>query len=237
MPTVDIAANLDRVRGRMASACARAGRSEDDVRLVAVSKRIPLDLVAAAVRAGQRDLGENRLQDALPRQDELAALLGPDLAPAVRWHFVGHLQRNKAARAAGRFHLLHGVHSVDLAERLDRRGAADGAVQPVLLQVNITAEPQKDGLAPDAVVDVACAVAALPNLDLRGLMAMGRHDAPEDELRRDFARVRDLRDRAAAAAGRPLPELSMGMSDDFEAAILEGATLIRIGTAIFGARG
>jgi pyridoxal phosphate enzyme (YggS family) len=236
MPSVDIAGNLDRVRGRMASACARAGRSEGDVRLVAVSKRIDLDLVAAAVRAGQLDLGENRIQDALPRQDELAALLGPDAA-AVRWHFVGHLQRNKAARAAGRFHLLHGVHSVDLAERLDRRGADTGAVQPVLLQVNITAEPQKDGLALGEVVDVACAVAALPNLDLRGLMAMGRYDAPEAELRRDFALVRDLRDRAATAAGRPLPDLSMGMSDDFEAAILEGSTLVRVGTAIFGARG
>ena len=230
-----IAANLRQLHDRIDAACLRAGRVAGSVRLVAVSKRIDLALVADAVRAGQLDLGENRLQDALPRQDELAAALGAG-AGDVRWHFVGHLQRNKAARAAGRFALIHGVHGEGLAARLDRKAGELGTVQPVLLQVNVTEEPQKDGLAPDALVDVACAVAALPHLDLRGLMAMGRQGASEAELRRDFARVRDLRDRAQAACGRPLPELSLGMSGDFEAAILEGSTLVRIGTAFFGPR-
>ncbi len=235
MSHVDVAANLSRLHDLIGSACLRAGRAPEDVRLVAVTKRIPLDLVRDAVGAGCLDLGENRLQDALPRQDELAAALAPD-PPDVRWHFIGHLQRNKAARAAGRFALIHGVHSADLAQRLDRKALELDTVQPVLLQVNITGEPQKDGLAPDRVVELACAVADLPGLQLRGLMAMGRSGAPEAELRDLFARVRALRDQAATACGRPLAELSLGMSGDFEAAILEGATLLRIGTTVFGPR-
>ena len=235
MNPVDVVGNLERLQERIEAACHRADRSVAEVQLVAVTKRIPLERVVAAVKAGQRDLGENRIQDALPRQDELQAALAP-AAPPVRWHFIGHLQRNKANRAAGRFALIHGVHSLDLAERLARKAGELGSVQPVLLQVNVTAEPQKDGLACDEVVDVACAAAALPGLELRGLMAMGRFGAPEKELRGHFCRVRELRDAAARACARPLPELSLGMSDDFEAAILEGATLLRIGTAIFGAR-
>lgn len=236
MPGVDVARNLQRLHERLAEACAAAGRPVESVRLVAVSKQVALDLVAQAVAAGQLDLGENRLQEALPRQQELAARLGPQ-APPVRWHFIGHLQRNKAGRAAGRFALIHGVHCLDLAERLDRKAAALGLVQPILLQVNATGEPQKDGLAPAELAATACAVAALPNLSLRGLMAMAREGDPEDQLRRTFAAVRALRDQAAAACGQPLPELSLGMSDDFQAAIREGATLVRIGTAIFGPRG
>jgi pyridoxal phosphate enzyme (YggS family) len=234
MATIDVAANLERLVERMARACARAGRREQDVALVAVSKRIDLDLVAAAVRAGQVDLGENRLPEAVDRQAELTAL--EPAAGEVRWHFIGHLQRNKASRAAGRFHLIHGVHSLDLARRLDRKAAELALVQPVLLQVNVTAEPQKDGLDPAVLDDVAAAVADLPNLDLRGLMCMARIGDPEPALRRTFADLREHRDRLAASLGRPLPELSMGMSGDFEAAIAEGATLVRIGTAIFGQR-
>ena len=231
----NIPANLARLRERIEVACTSSGRSAADVRLVAVTKRIPLDAVATAVGSGQLDLGENRLVDALPRQDELAELLG-ETPPAVRWHFIGHLQRNKAARAAGRFALIHGVHSLALAERLERRVQEIDRVQSVLLQVNITAEPQKDGLAPDDLESVACAVAALPHLDLQGLMAMARHGDPEPELRRTFAALRDLRDRTAPACGLALPELSMGMSGDFEAAIHEGATMLRVGTAVFGPR-
>ncbi len=235
MPVVDVAANLEQLAERLDEACAQAGRAAGSVRLVAVSKQIPLALVCQAVAAGQFDLGENRLQDALPRQDELAALLGAAASP-VRWHFVGHLQRNKANRAAGRFALIHGVHSLELAERLSRRAAELDVVQPILLQVNVTAEPQKDGLAPAMLTEVACKVAALPHLDLRGLMAMAREGAAEAELRRTFAAARAMRDQAAAACGRPLPELSLGMSDDFPAAIREGATLVRLGTAVFGPR-
>jgi len=235
MPPVDVPANLARVRERIAAACARAGRAATEVGLVAVTKRIPLELVAAAVAAGQLDLGENRLADGRRRQDELAARLGAAAGP-VRWHFIGHLQRNKASRAAGRFALVHGVHGIELAERLDRRAGELGLRQRVLLEVNVTREPQKDGLAPEEAVDVACAVAALPHLELRGLMAMAEFGADEVRLRATFAALRDLRDGARAACGLPLPDLSMGMSDDFEAAILEGATLVRIGTAIFGPR-
>lgn len=235
MPVVDVADNLKRLADQLAEVCARAGRTADSVRLVAISKNISLDLVRQAVLADQLDLGENRLQAALPRQDELAALLGPG-APAVRWHFVGHLQRNKAGKAAGRFALIHGVHGVDLARRLDGKAGELGLVQDVLLQVNATGEPQKDGLEPEQCADVACAVTELPNLNLRGLMAMAREGDPEAALRRTFASVRELRDRAAAACGLPLPELSLGMSDDFPAAVLEGATLIRLGTAVFGSR-
>lgn len=235
MAGIDIAANLDRLRERMATACARAGRSETAVRLVAVSKRVDLDLVAAVVAEGQIDLGENRLPDALTRQDDLRPYLPSD-APPLRWHFIGHLQRNKATKVAGRFHLIHGVHSVDLAERLSRKAAELETVQPVLLQVNVTAEPQKDGLTRDDLSEAAAGIADLPALELLGLMCMARQGDPEPELRATFAKLRDLRDGLAAALGRPLPELSMGMSGDFEAAILEGATLVRVGTTIFGTR-
>lgn len=234
MSPIDVTANLTDLRERMAQACARAGRPPGSVSLIAVSKRVDLGLVAAAVQAGQLDLGENRLPDAIDRQDQLAALLA-EPAP-VRWHFIGHLQRNKASKAAGRFHLIHGVHSTDLATRLDRRAAELNLVQPVLLQVNVTAEPQKDGLAAGELEAAAVQVAELPHLELHGLMCMARYGDPEPELRRTFARLRQLRDQAASAVGRPLPELSMGMSDDFEAAIAEGATLIRVGTSVFGHR-
>ena len=235
MPTVDVAANLQRIRERLARACEGAGRPADSVRLIAVTKRIDLDLVAAAVRAGQVDLGENRLQDAIPRQEALTELLD-DPSATVRWHFIGHLQRNKAAKAGGKFHLIHGVHSEDLAGRLARRAEALDVVQPILLQVNMTGESQKDGLAPEVVPGVACAVASMPHLELRGLMAMARHGDDERALRHTFAAVRQLRDRAQEACGRPMPELSMGMSGDFESAVLEGSTLVRVGTAIFGPR-
>lgn len=231
-----VADRLACVKQRLADACARAGRAADAVRLLAVTKNVPLALVEAAVVAGQRDLGENRLQDALPRQDDLAARLAVrGIDPlVVRWHFIGHLQSNKANKAAGAFQLLHGVDTLDLAHRLDRQAARLGVRQAVLLEVNVTGEAQKHGLAPTDVAAVAAAVAALPALDLQGLMAMARFGAPPDEQRRTFAALRDLRDRAAVACGRPLPELSLGMSDDFEAAVAEGSTCVRIGTAIFG---
>lgn len=231
-----VADRLAAVRDRLAAACAAAGRPVDAVRLLAVSKYVDLDLVAAAVAAGQRDLGENRLQEALPRQAELAARLraaGRDPS-SVRWHFIGHLQSNKAIKAAGAFHLLHGVDSLDLARRLDRQAAALGVRQAVLLEVNVAGEAQKYGLAPAAVAEVAAGFAPLSSLDLRGLMAMARFGAEEAEQRRTFGALRELRDRVAGECGCELPELSMGMSDDFVAAVAEGSTCVRIGTAIFG---
>jgi pyridoxal phosphate enzyme (YggS family) len=233
-----VTANLAAVRERIAEACRRAGRPTDAVRLVAVSKRIPLDAVAAACAAGQWDLGENRIQEALPRQDELAALLrarGLDAAP-LRWHFIGHLQSNKARRAQGRFALLHGVDSLALAARLDRLAREDGSVERILLEVNISGEAQKHGIAPGDAPAAAAEVAALPGLDLQGLMGMARYGAPATALHASFAELRRAAEQARAASGLALPELSMGMSDDFEIAVAEGATIVRVGGAIFGPR-
>ncbi|MCB1181843.1 YggS family pyridoxal phosphate-dependent enzyme [bacterium] len=229
---------LAAVRESIATACARAGRCASGVRLVAVSKRVPLPLVLEAARAGQRDFGENRVQDALARQDEVrTAVGGPETgAPELAWHFIGHLQRNKAARVAGRFALVHGVDSVEAAARISRRCEADGTAQALLLEVNISGEAQKDGLDPATVVDAVGAVAGLPGVDLQGLMGMARFDAETAELGRTFARLRTLAADAARQTGRPLPELSMGMSDDYEVAIAEGATIVRVGSAIFGPR-
>ena len=235
-PTV--ASRLDWVRDRIATACARAGRSPDEVRLVAVSKRIDPALVVEVCRAGQWDLGENRIPEALDRQPELARLLDEAGLPAdqVRWHFIGHLQSNKAGKAAGRFHLLHSVDSVKLAAKLSNLAVAAGRTESILLEVNISGEVQKQGLVPEEVSEAVNRISALPGLDLRGLMGMARYGAPERDLRAGFAALRRLGEDARASAGLELPELSMGMSGDFEAAIAEGSTLVRIGGAIFGPR-
>jgi pyridoxal phosphate enzyme (YggS family) len=233
-----VAENIERVRERIDAACHAAGRSSGEVTLVAVSKRIDLDLVVEACAAGLWDLGENRVDEALGRQDALPPLLeSSGLDPAnLRWHFIGHLQGNKAGRAGGRFRLLHGVHSLKLANRLSRLATEAGRIEDVLLEVNISREPQKTGVslgdAPALIADVA----ALPGLGLRGLMGMARFGADESELRSTFAPLRLVAEKGRAATGLPLSELSMGMSGDFEAAILEGATLVRVGGAIFGPR-
>ncbi|MFO7654424.1 MAG: YggS family pyridoxal phosphate-dependent enzyme [Candidatus Krumholzibacteriia bacterium] len=234
----DVAANLARVRERMAAACARSGRPEDQVRLVAVCKRIPLELVVAACAQDQWELGESRIQEAVPRQRELAArLVDAGLDPGrVQWHFVGHLQRNKASRAVGAFRLLHGVDSLRLAEKLSERATAANVVQPVLMQVDVAREPQKHGVSPADFPAVLDEMAALPQLELRGLMCMAALDAPPDDVRATFATLRQLAEDARRATGLPLPELSMGMTDDFELAIAEGSTMIRVGTAVFGPR-
>jgi pyridoxal phosphate enzyme (YggS family) len=229
---------LARVRERIAAACLRVGRDPARVRLVAVTKRIPLTDVVTACAAGQWDLGENRIQDALARSVELPPrLAAAGLDPTrVRWHFIGHLQTNKASRAIGPFQLLHALDSRHLAARLEDRAAAAGLIQPVLLEVNVGREPQKYGCDPNAATELALAVAAQPHLDLQGLMTMARFDAPEPELRVTFRGLRRLAEEARLATRLPLPELSMGMSDDFEIAVEEGATLVRVGTAIFGPR-
>lgn len=233
-----VADNLARIADRIIAACARSGRTRDDVRLVAVSKRIPLPALIEAAAAGQVRFGENRIQDALPRRDELARALAAAgvAAPPPEWHFIGHLQSNKARKAIGRFDLIHAVDSEKLAGRLSDLAVEAGLRQAVLLEVNVSGEDQKHGLSPDEAPAVAARAAALPGLDLRGFMGMARHGAPESELRATFAALRGLAEAARADSGRSLPELSMGMSGDFEIAIEEGATLVRIGTAVFGPR-
>ena len=238
MTAVNVAENIARVRERIGAACHAAGRSASEVGLVAVSKRIDLDLVVAACAAGLWDLGENRVDEALRRQDELPPLLEvAGLDPSLlRWHFIGHLQGNKAGKASGRFTMMHGVHSLKLARRLSRLAEEAGRREPVLLEVNISRETQKSGVSCEDAPALIDEAAALPGLDLRGLMGMARFGADESELRATFAALRDIAEKARPVAGLPLPELSMGMSGDFESAILEGATLIRVGGAIFGPR-
>ena len=235
-PTV--AQRLDGIRDRIEAACARAGRSVDEVRLVAVSKRIDPGLVVEACRAGQWDLGENRIPEAIDRQPELANLLDQAGLPSekLRWHFIGHLQSNKAGKAAGRFHLLHSVDSYKLADKLSRLAVEEGRTESILLEINISGEAQKQGLAPEDVSETVARISPLPGLVVRGLMGMARYGAAEKELRAGFASLRRLNEDARVSAGLDMPELSMGMSGDFEAAIAEGSTLVRIGGAIFGPR-
>ena len=219
---------LARVKERIAAACAACGRDPATVTLVAVSKLHDVTEVAAMAACGQRIFGESYIQEALPKMDA---------APAgLVWHFIGHLQRNKAKHAIGRFALLHTVDNLELARILQNKTAEAGLTQDVCLQVNVAGETQKSGVAPDALPELAEAVAAMPALALQGLMVIPPvFDDPEG-ARPAFARLRELRDALAARLRLPLPVLSMGMSGDLEAAILEGATHVRVGTDLFGPR-
>lgn len=226
--TVDPHASLARVRERIAEACARSGRNPAGVTLVAVSKTFPAEAVRAMLAAGQTVFGENRVQEALAKIDAVGS--GP------RWHLVGSLQRNKARHAVGRFSLIHSVDSRRLAVELDRRARAAGCVQPVLIQVHQGDEETKSGVEEDDLPGLVDACAACAALDLRGLMSIPPPARIPEDNRRWFARLRELRDREASRTGRGLPDLSIGMTDDFEVAIEEGATLVRVGRALFGER-
>jgi pyridoxal phosphate enzyme (YggS family) len=219
---VSIAENLSRIRERVADACRRAGRSPDEITIVAVTKTFPPEAVAEAYRAGLTDIGENRVQEAASKIPLVEAM-----GVRPRWHLVGHLQTNKAKTALGLFAIIHSVDSLRLAEAISRRAVA---TVPVLLEVNVAGESTKFGFAPQEVAEAAASIAALPNLDVRGLMTVAPFTADPEEVRPVFRRLRELRDEIG------LPELSMGMTDDFEVAIEEGATILRIGRAIFGAR-
>jgi pyridoxal phosphate enzyme (YggS family) len=227
--TLDPRRSLAAVRERIAAACGRAGREPSDVTLIAVSKTFPADAVRAMMDAGQTVFGENRVQEALTKIDAVG--------PGPAWHLIGSLQRNKARHVVGRFALIHAVDSATLAAELDRRATGAGVVQPVLIQVRQGGETTKSGVdAPDlpALVDD---LAGRPGLDLHGLMTIPPPaDVPEDN-RGWFAELRALRDREASRTGLALPHLSMGMTDDFEVAVEEGATLVRVGRALFGERG
>jgi pyridoxal phosphate enzyme (YggS family) len=197
--------------------------------LVGVVKTVPADAIREAVAAGLADLGESRVQEA----DQHVGAVG---RTAARWHMVGHLQRNKAARALELFDRVHGVDSAELAEALSRRAVAASRTLPVLVEVNVSGEATKFGVAPEAVIRLIERVAGLPGLSLDGLMTVGPPVGGPEEARPGFARLRALRDRGERSLGLRLPELSMGMSGDFEVAIQEGATMVRVGTAIFGSR-
>ena len=227
-----IAANTRRVRERIARACERAGRDPQTVRLVAVSKTFPVERVRAAAAAGLTDLGENRVQEAL---DKVAATA--DL-PNLTWHLVGHLQSNKARRAAQAMGWLHALDSVALLQRVDRAAAAAGTRPRLLVQVDLAGERTKHGVPPDRIREILDAGADCQAACVEGLMLLPPWSADPEQTRPWFRRLRALRDTllAGGVPAQRLRELSMGMSHDFEVAIEEGATVVRVGTAIFGPR-
>ena len=197
------------------------------VRIVGVTKTHGPEAVRAAVAAGLQDVGENRVQEALQKQEALTDV-------SVEWHLIGTLQRNKARNAVGRFAVIHSVDRVDLAAELNRR-STDGSRQRVLVQVNCSAEPQKGGVSPEALPSLLGELQSLDRLEVQGLMTMSALTDDPAEQRRAFRLLRDLRE-AAERSGHRLPELSMGMSGDYAIAVEEGATMIRLGTVLFGAR-
>jgi pyridoxal phosphate enzyme (YggS family) len=215
-----IADNLQAVRARIARAAQAAGRDPSAVTLLAVSKTHSIARIAEAQAAGQRAFGENYVQDALPKIDAL---------PGLEWHLIGPLQSNKARIAAERFDWVQTVDRVKIASRLSEHRPAERPALNVLIQVNVSAEPTKSGAAPEAVLDLAKAIAALPRLRLRGLMAIPRPGAVSE-----FSKLKRLFDELKGAFA--MDTLSMGMSEDFEAAIAEGSTMVRVGTAVFGER-
>ncbi len=222
---MSIADNLAQVRRRIEAACLRAGRPVDEVTLVGVSKGASAEAVAEACADGLTDVGENRVQEAVAKIAALAKLGTAGAGP--RWHLIGHLQTNKAKIATELFAILHGVDSLRLAEVVSRRA---GEPMPVLLEVNVAQDAAKFGFAPEEIGTALTDIAELPNLDVRGLMTIApRTDDPETS-RPYFRRLRELRDELGLA------ELSMGMTGDFEVAIEEGATCVRVGRAIFGER-
>ena len=225
-----IATRLAEVQLRIAAACKAADRSPSDITLIAVGKTFSADTVAEAVAAGAADLGENRVQEAASKKAGV---------PTARWHLIGPLQRNKAATALKIFDVIHTVDRRELAERLQfllQRDWPDRR-QPVLVEVNVGCEPQKAGALPDDTADLVRDVAACDRLVLRGLMAIPPFQTDPEASRPHFRRLRELRDRVEDQLGIALPQLSMGMSHDFELAIAEGSTMVRVGTAIFGPRG
>lgn len=226
-----IAGHVREVLERISRAAIRAGRRPETVRLVAVTKSVPVERIRPAVDAGVRIFGENRLQEALPKIETLG---GHDL----RWHFIGRLQRRKVKAVVGTFDMIHSVDSVELAAEIDRRAGEAGLQQGVLLEINVGRETTKTGFSPDEASNVVTALDAMPNLAVRGLMAIPPPAQSAGSIRPYFQAMRAL----ARALASPhlhrvrMEELSMGMSRDFEVAVEEGATMVRIGTAIFGER-
>jgi len=228
---MDFEENIGHVRERIANACRRAGRRPEEVKLVAVSKTVPPDLIRRAFEAGLRDFGENRVQEANAKRPALSDL-------TVTWHMVGHLQSNKAKLARELFHVVHSVDSLRLSQKLDQAAVCSDDKLPVLLQVNLGDELTKSGAREEEIGQLAEQVGRLRTLELRGLMVLPPFFEDPEQARPSFRRLREL---AKSLEALNLPNvsiqgLSMGMSHDFEIAIEEGATIVRIGTAIFGPR-
>jgi len=220
--------NLDRVREQISTAAAKSGRTPNDVELVAITKTHPAESVREAIEAGQILFGESRVQEARAKI--------PELPSNCRWHFVGHLQKNKIRHALPLFEMFHGIDSLALAQDMNRIAEEEGLYPRILLEVNVAGEGSKFGFAPDALGDQTEALLALPRLSIEGLMCIPPLAIESEDSRKFFVQVRELRDSLEKKFSLKLPQLSMGMTQDFPTGIEEGATLVRVGTAIFGER-
>ncbi len=223
-----ISANLESVRSQITAACARAGRPADTVCLLAVSKTYGPEFVRAAAACGQSCFGENRVQE--------AAAKIPECSERLQWHLIGHLQSNKAAQAARLFDWVHSIDSIKLLEALDRHAADAGRTLQILIQVSVSGERAKSGLAPEEVPALLERANDLHQVEVRGLMTIPPLSEDPEKARPFFRRLRELREEWERSLGIELPELSMGMTHDLVVAIEEGATMVRVGTGIFGAR-
>jgi PLP dependent protein len=223
-----IAANLERVREQMARAAAKAGRAVQDIELVAITKTHPVEKVREAIGAGQTLFGESRVQEARAKI--------PELPSHICWHFVGHLQKNKIRHALPLFELIHSVDSLALAQDIDRIAQEEGLHPRVLLEINVAGEGSKFGFAPDKLREQIEALLALPRLSILGLMTIPPLAEEPDASRKHFVQLRELRDHLQTEFRVDLAQLSMGMTQDFPIAVEEGATLVRVGTAVFGER-
>lgn len=224
--------NISTVYRRMSHAAMRAGRGPEEVKLIAVTKTVGVERIREAIAAGLRIFGENRVQEAQKKMISDALRVTSE---KIEWHLIGHLQRNKAKHAVQLFDLIHSVDSVELAREISKHSERIGKVQRVLVEVKLSPEETKHGVDRSNLMPVLAEVASMKYLLLRGLMAIPPFSENPEDARRYFKGLRELRD-AAQDCGIPLPELSMGMSQDFEVAIEEGATMVRVGMAIFGER-
>lgn len=223
-----LAQNLAAIEARIEAVAGKHSRKSGEVRLVAVSKTHPAEAIREVFEAGQRAFGESRVQEALPKLEALPR--------EIEWHFIGHLQTNKIRKVVDRFSLFHGVDNQNLALQMNRIAGELGATANVLLEVNVSGEESKFGFDPQTLSAALEDLLPLPFLRIQGLMTMAPYSDDPETSRPFFSKLRELRDRLAVETGNPLPELSMGMSGDFEQGIAEGATIVRVGSAIFGDR-
>jgi len=225
---VSVAENLQAIRGRVNAACARAGRDPGAVTILAASKGMPPEIVTEAANAGVILFGENKVQEA---RAKISACPG-----RLRWHLIGHLQSNKCRDAVSLFEMIQSVDSVALAAEIQKCAEKQARTMPVLLEVNVAGESTKFGVKPADVVAAILEINAFPRIEIRGFMTMAPWSESPEKVRPVFRRLREVQRTGEDALGAPLPELSMGMSADFEVAIEEGATIVRIGTSLFGPR-
>jgi pyridoxal phosphate enzyme (YggS family) len=228
MSRMDLAENLERIRDRIRQACERAGRAVETVTLQAVSKNQPPENIRAAAKLGLNLFGENRVQEAKIKIGQCPG--------NARWHLIGHLQSNKCRDAVHFFEMIQSVDSLALAQEIDKWAAKSAKTMPILLEVNVAGESSKFGYKPETLLEELARVNDLKKLEIHGLMTIAPWSVEPEKVRPVFRRLRELKEQCEQILGAPLPHLSMGMSGDFQVAIEEGATLIRIGTALFGPR-